>query len=178
VPPDATNVIAISAYYMNSMALRSDGTVVAWGDNWQGQTNVPPGLSNVVRIAAGEYHSMALKSDGTVVVWGDNWAGQTNIPSGLTNVIAIAAGVRHCLALLGDAPPALHARAFDPVFNDDTFSLSIPTESGRVYRLEQNSSPLTDDWTFFLLKLGSGEPIKLTDPAPFPEKRFYRTRDW
>jgi pimeloyl-ACP methyl ester carboxylesterase len=65
------------------------GTVVAWGDNSQGQTNVPAGLTNVIAIAAGGNHSLALKSDGTVVAWGD--PAETNVPPDLTNVIAIAA---------------------------------------------------------------------------------------
>ncbi len=38
----------------------SPGTVVAWGDNTYGQTNVPAGLSNVTAIAAGGYHTVAL----------------------------------------------------------------------------------------------------------------------
>ena len=78
---------------MHSLALKSDGTVVAWGYNYYGQTNVPSGLTNVVAIAGGYYHSLALKSDGTVVAWGYNDYGQTNVPSGLTNVVAIAGGV-------------------------------------------------------------------------------------
>jgi alpha-tubulin suppressor-like RCC1 family protein len=178
IPLEATNVIAVSAYNYNSMALRADGTVVVWGDNWQGQTNVPPGLSNVVRIAAGDYHCMALKSDGTVVVWGDNWKGQTNIPPGLTNVVAIAGGGRHCLALVGDSPPVLHARALDPVLTDDTFSFKIPTESGRVYLLEQSSNPSAGSWDYVMLKLGTGEPIQFTVPGPLQQNRYFRVRDW
>lgn len=178
VPPAATNVIAISAYYNTSMALRADGTVVVWGANGFGQANVPPGLSNVVRIAAGDYHCMALKSDGTVVVWGDNSKGQTNIPPGLMNVVAIAGGGRHCLALVGDSPPVLRARVFDPVLTDDTFSFRIPTESGRVYLLEQSSNPSAGSWDYVLLKLGTGEPIQFTIPGPFQENRYFRVRDW
>ena len=53
VPPDLTNVVAISAGYDFSLALNADGTVAAWGTNSSGQTSVPTGLSNVVAIAAG-----------------------------------------------------------------------------------------------------------------------------
>ena len=54
------------------MALKADGTVVAWGDNGEGQADVPAGLTDVIAIAAGTSHSVALKSDGTVVAWGFN----------------------------------------------------------------------------------------------------------
>ena len=69
------------------MALLADGTVVVWGDNTYGQTNVPAGLSNVVAIAAGFYHCLALRNDGTVTAWGNNTYGQTNVPAGLANVV-------------------------------------------------------------------------------------------
>ena len=38
----------------------SPGTVVAWGWNAYGQTNVPAGLSGVTAIAAGGYHTVAI----------------------------------------------------------------------------------------------------------------------
>jgi hypothetical protein len=79
--------------------LKNDGTVVVWGDNSAGQTNVPAGLSNVVAVAAGGYHSLALKNDGKVLVWGDNSTNQTSIPAGLSNVVAISSGYFHNLAL-------------------------------------------------------------------------------
>jgi len=46
-------VIAIAAGSSHNLALRSDGTVRAWGANYDGQCNVPAGLSNVVAITAG-----------------------------------------------------------------------------------------------------------------------------
>jgi len=46
---------------------QTSGTVVAWGDNSYGQTNVPPNLTGVKAIAAGRYHNLALKDDGMVV---------------------------------------------------------------------------------------------------------------
>lgn len=89
----------ISCGLNHSLAVKSDGTVVAWGFNGNGQINVPPGLNNVVAVAGGGYHSLALKGDGTVVGWGFNGNGETTPPSSATNVMAIAAGVSHNLAL-------------------------------------------------------------------------------
>ena len=50
-----TNVVAIAAGHSYSMALKKDGTVVAWGKMGDSQrpATVPEGLSNVVAIAAG-----------------------------------------------------------------------------------------------------------------------------
>ena len=93
-------VIAIAAGNWYTVALKDDGTVVAWGWNRDGQCNVPAGLKDVIAIAAGSQHTVALKDDGTVVAWGYNRDGQCNVPAGLKNVIAIAAGEKHTAALL------------------------------------------------------------------------------
>ena len=53
--------LAAGAYH--NLALKSDGTVVGWGYNGEGQVSVPDGLSNVVSVAAGFYHSLALKAE-------------------------------------------------------------------------------------------------------------------
>jgi hypothetical protein len=42
------------------VVLKSDGTVVAWGWNDNGQTTVPASVGGVTAIAAGWYHSAAL----------------------------------------------------------------------------------------------------------------------
>jgi alpha-tubulin suppressor-like RCC1 family protein len=65
------------------LALKDDGTVVAWGDDGNGQSSVPAGLTDVVQVAGGRRHSLALKDDGTVVAWGDDGDGQSSVPSGL-----------------------------------------------------------------------------------------------
>jgi hypothetical protein len=102
VSPSTTNAIAVAAGDWHSLALKADGTVVAWGDDSSGQCDVPAGLTGVAAIAAGGYHSLALKTDGTVVGWGANYDGQANSPSPITTATAIAAGTWHSLALLAD----------------------------------------------------------------------------
>src|SRR5436190_122714 len=80
------------------------GTVVAWGSNILGESNVPAGLSGVTAVAASThfFHSLALKSDGTVVAWGSNSFGESSVPAGLRGVTAIAAGGYHSLAMKSD----------------------------------------------------------------------------
>jgi len=110
VPAGLSGVTAIAAgnnFYpfpsFHSLALKSDGTVVGWGDiTGEGVATPPAGLSNVVAIATGNAHSLALKSDGTVVGWGDDQYGQATPPAGLSDVVAISAGQVHSLALRSD----------------------------------------------------------------------------
>ena len=61
--PSLSSVATISANVDHELAVRSDGTVVAWGYNMDGQCDVPPGLANVVNVAAGAFFSLALKNN-------------------------------------------------------------------------------------------------------------------
>jgi len=51
------------------VALKSDGTVVAVGDNHDGQCDVS-GWTDIIAVAASEWSTVGLKADGTVVVAG------------------------------------------------------------------------------------------------------------
>jgi alpha-tubulin suppressor-like RCC1 family protein len=84
--PGLTGVTQIAAGANDSFALRSDGTVWAWGINTKGQlgdgTTVNrdsperlPGLAGITKISAGDVTSYAIRADGSVRAWGDNSQG-------------------------------------------------------------------------------------------------------
>jgi len=75
------------------------GTVVAWGKNNYGQTNIPPGLANVIAVGAGFNHSLAVQEDGTVTAWGQNTHGESDVPGAAVNVSSVDAGRYHSMAL-------------------------------------------------------------------------------
>lgn len=101
LPDDATNIVALDASLLGPIALRADGTVLAW----DGSPPPPPGLSNVVAIAAGDVFHLALTADGRPVAWGGfhvQGVAITTPPAWLTNVVAISAGYDHSVALTSD----------------------------------------------------------------------------
>ena len=88
--------VAMAAGSSHSLVLKADGSVVAWGVNYVGVTNVPANLGPAIAIAANAYFSLAVKADGSVVGWGDGSYGVTNIPPGATHdVVSVAAGGYH-----------------------------------------------------------------------------------
>lgn len=93
------DVVAISADATDSIAVRSNGTVVVWGADSSGATiKVPPGLTNAVAASAGWDHCLIVKQDGTVISLGK----MRQPPGGLTNVVAVAAGKNYGFGALGD----------------------------------------------------------------------------
>ena len=112
VPISATNtIIQVVAGAQHAVVLRSDGKVVAWGENSYGQTNVPSDLFiardatnplRVVMLAAGMNHTLALRANGSVVAWGSDDYRQVTATATWANVVQITAGARHSMALLRD----------------------------------------------------------------------------
>ena len=89
----------IAAKY-HTVGLKSDGTVVAVGDNNYGECDVSD-WTDIVAVSAGWYHTVGLKSDGTVVATGFNRDGQCDV-SDWTDIVAVAAGQWHTVGLKSD----------------------------------------------------------------------------
>jgi alpha-tubulin suppressor-like RCC1 family protein len=120
--PRAANqrVVVAAAGRQFSLALRSDGTVWAWGNNSAQQLGpataasgptLVTGLTEVVGLAAGAAHATAVRADGSVWAWGDNSCGQLGLArdvksrgapvqiEGIIVASAVAAGECHSFAL-------------------------------------------------------------------------------
>ena len=81
------NIIAVGFYH--TVAVKSDGTVLACGDNSYGQCEVSD-LAGVKEVAAGAYHTAVLLNDGTVRVSGRTDENQGDV-SQWTDIEHIAA---------------------------------------------------------------------------------------
>jgi len=85
-----TDYQVISAGNHHSLAVKSDGSLWAWGKNHFGQLGdgttserhspVKIGSDNDwVMVSAGGFHSLAVKSDGSLWAWGRNSYGQLGL---------------------------------------------------------------------------------------------------
>jgi alpha-tubulin suppressor-like RCC1 family protein len=90
----------VAAGWYHTVGLKSDGTVVAVGVNYDGQCDVG-GWTGIVQVAAGSYFTVGLKSNGTVVAVGSNDYGQCNV-GGWGNITQVAAGAHHTVGLKSD----------------------------------------------------------------------------
>ncbi len=130
VAEDIEGAVRVSAGDRHSLALRVDGTVLAWGDNQDGELGngatkdewlpLPVlGIVTGIQVEAGQNNSAVLLADRTLRTWGENGQGQLGIGSmqdsltprtvmtsesgpPLSNVVAISLGGFHMVALLGD----------------------------------------------------------------------------
>jgi alpha-tubulin suppressor-like RCC1 family protein len=117
-------VAAVSGGNETAYALKSDGTVWSWGDNFSGElgngssvtSDVPVQVTNltqVTEVAAGDGFALAVKGNGSAWAWGNGVGGQlgdgqygggSGVPvqvSGLTDVHHVAAAISTGYAVTG-----------------------------------------------------------------------------
>ena len=157
------------------LALKSNGTVWGWGNNFNAQLGdgtsaartrpvQTAGLTNVKGITAGDFYGAAVKTDGTVWYWGAPggvFGGSTLFTtpfqvSGIADVTAIAGGSRHLLMLKSDKTVwAIGTNQMGQLGNGNTTNSTTPvqvaglTNVKRIAAGEEFSLALKEDGTIW-----------------------------
>ncbi len=168
--PAGTTVIAIAAGSLHTLALTSNGAVLAWGYNAQGElgdgnrknTDVPvkvklPAGVKVTAIAAGGYDSLALTSSGAVYAWGYNADGELGDGSKTNSVVPVKVKLSAkvtAIAVGGDA------NGVGSVHAGPGHGLAA-TSSGAVYAWGHNADGELGNGT----TTNSDKPVKVKLPA-------------
>ena len=92
------NLIAVG--YRHIVGVKSDGTVLAVGNNDHGQCNVE-NWTDIIAIKARGDRTVGLKADGTVVAVGENEHGECDVDD-WSDIVAIAVGYAHTAGLKRD----------------------------------------------------------------------------
>lgn len=145
--------ISASRWY-SSMAIKSDGTLWAWGNNDYGKLgigstmpkNIPTQIgseTNWAKISAGNTHCLAIKADGSLYAWGYDSFGE--LGDGLSqteyhspkrignknNWIYVSAGSQHSMGIQSDGTLwAWGANVNGELGLDDTDNRFEPTQVG------------------------------------------------
>lgn len=151
-----TDWVDVGAGEIHTVALRSNGTLWAWGFNNNGQlgTNNTSsfsspvsigGFTDWVEVSAGTYHNVAIRSNGQAWSWGSNSSGQlgdgtattksspVSIVGDITNWVQINAGRSHTVGVRSDGTAwawGSNNRGELGTNNTSNFSSPVPVVGG------------------------------------------------
>jgi hypothetical protein len=101
--PEGNDYMAVAIGSSHAVALKTDGSLVSWGENYQEQVSDTPSGDGFVEIVARDFYSMALRDDGQVFEWGERFFSQ--VPYDLNEpspYVTIAAGHNRRYAIRED----------------------------------------------------------------------------
>ena len=120
------DVVAVACGDSHTAALKRDGTLWTWGNNFWGQLGSPnistkescptptQVLDKVTAVSCGDYFTAAIRTDGSLWMWGSggfdvmagkgpvNWGDQTTPIKVMDNVSAVSCGQNHVAAIKTD----------------------------------------------------------------------------
>jgi len=157
VPAWLAGVVQVAATSRSSLALRTDGTVAAWGF---GQSTVPAGLSGVVSIGSAGERFFAIKADGTGVAWAPDSSAPVAWSGAWCNLTALAG---NGTAFLG-VREGIHDVA--PSFSQSPVDVTAVDGQSAVFHVVASGWPVpTYQWQ--CQRAGSGEWVTLADDAVY-----------
>src|SRR2546428_13907003 len=74
-PPFGALAASVSAGFLHTCGVTTDGTLACWGDNRNGQASPPSGTFTAP--GAGAAHTARVRTNGALACWGDTGAGRT-----------------------------------------------------------------------------------------------------
>jgi alpha-tubulin suppressor-like RCC1 family protein len=114
MPANLSSIVAVAAGEWHFLALRADGTVAAWGDNFSSQATVPAGLSQVVAISAYGNKSIALRADGTAVRWGSTDYYASSLSGEIVAISSMNGGEVALVRTPADSAPVITRAPVEP----------------------------------------------------------------
>ena len=159
--------------WLHNVAVRSNGTVVAWGDGFYGQTNVSSLWSNVTLSAGGATHHTAVNG-ARAVAWGANYFDQADPPVGLTNISALAAGGYHNLAIGTLLPLTFNTQGTNLTMSSNGMRMRLDYAQRTGPVVIYSSSDLTMWSPLFTNPPVNGSLSYVDQTATNAKSRFYR----
>ncbi|OLP75846.1 E3 ISG15--protein ligase Herc6 [Symbiodinium microadriaticum] len=119
LPADLGPILAVSAGFGHTCAVRADGELICFGWNHAGQCDVPADLGPVLAVSAGNVHACAVRSDGQLVCFGEHINGQWDV------AVDFSAGFLHTCAVRTDGQLVCFG-------DNDQGQCDIPADLGQV----------------------------------------------
>jgi LPXTG-site transpeptidase (sortase) family protein len=147
--------------------LKTDSSLVCWGEDNDGETAVPSPNTDFRLVSAGADHTCARKSDGSAVCWGDNSNNQTTVPVPNSGFNQLSAGASHTCGLKSDGSFICWGYNTDGQVDPNYF---VDVSAGGYHTCAIDNAGVTKCW---------GQNLVGESAVPSPNTNYYQiSADW